>query len=109
MSNSALYLNSEFEIQSSEHELRMSHWILSPKIIHKFTNTVLLDLSSTVWDLYNVNEKDDKLVITLRCYPNGDHFVNIHAIKGESVLSIENTKMDADTLKKHLNHLINAV
>lgn len=109
MNRSALYLKDEFEIQTYEHEIRMSHWIFCPRIIHKYTNKVLVDLSNTLWDLYEVREDREKLNITLRCYPNGDHFVNIQAIKGESVLSIEDTKMNADTLKKHLNHLINAM
>ncbi|MDQ8034076.1 MAG: hypothetical protein REJ50_18875 [Bordetella sp.] len=59
----------EIEIVLDAREARMSHWICSPRITHRPSGKVLLDLHQTDWDLTASVEQPDILQLHLRRYP----------------------------------------
>jgi hypothetical protein len=47
----------------------MSHWINAPVVERVSDGAALLDLSEDVWDLCDVGEEGDSLVLVIRKYP----------------------------------------
>jgi len=58
-------------VEYSETEVRMSHWIRSPRVIRTSDSSVLLDLWNTSWDASTTfsPHEDHALFLALRCYP----------------------------------------
>ena len=61
-------------------EMRMSHWINAPVVEHVSDGAVLLDLSEDVWDLCDVGEEGDTLVLVIRKYPGHTNGVEVRIL-----------------------------
>ncbi|MBI2893915.1 MAG: hypothetical protein HYY06_10210 [Deltaproteobacteria bacterium] len=56
-------------IQWYEHEVRMGHWIVSPRVLDEDTGETLLDLWGTSWDATASFPGTGLVRLALRCYP----------------------------------------
>lgn len=62
----------QYEIEIRSREMRMSHWVDTPKIVDKKTGLSLLDLHDSLWSVRDIEwKKKGKLELTLARYPNG--------------------------------------
>jgi hypothetical protein len=59
-----------FCLQCLPVEMRMSHWLALPRLVESATQTVLLDLTATLWSAQRFQWVDGShLLLELRCYP----------------------------------------
>jgi hypothetical protein len=58
----------------------MSHWINAPVVERVGDGATLLDLSEDVWDLCDVGEDGDTLVLVLRKYPGRTNGVEVRIL-----------------------------
>ena len=61
-------------------EMRMSHWLNAPVVEHVSDGTARLDLSEDVWDLCDVGEEGDTLVLVIRKYPGHTNGVEVRIL-----------------------------
>jgi hypothetical protein len=61
-------------------EMRMSHWINAPVVERVSDGVALLDLSEEVWDLSDVGEEGDTLVLVIRKYPGRTNGVEVRIL-----------------------------
>jgi hypothetical protein len=60
--------------------MRMSHWIDAPVVKRVDDGATLLDLSEDVWDLCDVKEDGDILVLVIRKYPGHTNGVEVRIL-----------------------------
>ncbi len=58
-----------FRVEFQAFEMRMSHWVETPRVIHAPTGRVLIDLWGTLWDASVKQEQPGQLALILREYP----------------------------------------
>lgn len=58
----------------------MSHWIAAPVVERVADGAALLDLSEDVWDLCEVGEAGDTLVLVMRKYPGNTSGVEVRIL-----------------------------
>lgn len=58
----------------------MSHWVAAPVVERVSDGAALLDLSEDVWDLSDVAEDGDTLVLVLRKYPGRTNGVEVRIL-----------------------------
>ncbi|MBP8253050.1 MAG: hypothetical protein KAX40_11855 [Herpetosiphon sp.] len=63
-----IFCHGRYHVQTIAVEMRMSHWINAPIVVRISDGAVMLDLSDDVWDLCQVNEAGDTLVLVMRKY-----------------------------------------
>jgi hypothetical protein len=69
MSKTSTYLDGRLQILVEPSEIRMSHWIDSPKVVDTRTGSSVLDLHGGLWDLLEVVELPPSIVLRMRKYP----------------------------------------
>lgn len=58
-----------FRVEFQEFEMRMSHWVCTPRVTHVPSGRVVLDLWGTLWDGSPETDADGRLRLSLREYP----------------------------------------
>jgi hypothetical protein len=67
-----------YKVEFDEREMRMSHWVCSPRIIDVNSNKVLLDLWNTQWDAEVSFEDSGEVLLSLRHYPGNISGFDVH-------------------------------
>ena len=76
-------------------EMRMSHWVDAPAVRNASTGATVLDLSSSLWDLWSYREEAGDLVLVLRKYPGTSPPVEVRVLpEGDAF------RLGADTLTR---------
>ncbi|MFJ1300754.1 hypothetical protein ACILG0_12355 [Pseudomonadota bacterium AL_CKDN230030165-1A_HGKHYDSX7] len=81
--------NDEIEIVLEAREARMSHWICSPRVTHRPSGQVLLDLHDTAWDLTASVEQPDTLQLHLRRYPGNRQALTLTLRRADLALQLD--------------------
>lgn len=70
MSETTVHCDGRLAITVEPREMRMSHWLYAPRVVDLQQQTVLLDLSESLWDLLGTaNETANGIELVLRKYP----------------------------------------
>ncbi|NBF02952.1 hypothetical protein GV819_11700 [Pseudomonas sp. Fl5BN2] len=69
MSDDEGFFQGRLTLNTAWREMRMSHWIASPRLVECGSGRVLLDLHGSLWDLLSSHESADALDLSLRRYP----------------------------------------
>lgn len=74
------YCSERYRVRTVPSEMRMSHWIDAPVVERVADGVALLDLSEDVWDLCEVGEDSDTLVLIMRKYPGNTNDVEVRIL-----------------------------
>ena len=80
MDEQRTYCGGRYRVRTVPIEMRMSHWLNAPVVERAGDGVVLLDLSEEVWDLSDVAEEGDSLVLVLRKYPGRTNGVEVRIL-----------------------------
>ena len=80
MDEQRTYCGGRYRVRTVPAEMRMSHWINAPVVERVADGTTLLDLSEDVWDLCDVSEDRDTLVLVIRKYPGYTNGVEVRIL-----------------------------
>jgi hypothetical protein len=80
MDEQRTYCSGRYRVRTIPAEMRMSHWIAAPVVERVSDGVVLLDLSEDVWDVSDVAEEGDTLVLVIRKYPGRTNGVEVHIL-----------------------------
>ena len=80
MDDQRTYCSGRYRVRTILTEMRMSHWINAPVVERVSDGITLLDLSEDVWDLCDVGEEGDTLVLVLRKYPGRTNGVEVRIL-----------------------------
>ena len=80
MDEQRTYCNGRYRVRTVPAEMKMSHWINAPVVERVSDGTALLDLSEDVWDLSDVGEDGDILVLVIRKYPGRTNGVKVRIL-----------------------------
>ena len=80
MDEQRTYCSGRYRVRTIPAEMRMSHWIDAPVVERVSDGAVLLDLSEDVWDLCDVGEDGDTLVLVIRKYPGRTNGVEVRIL-----------------------------
>jgi hypothetical protein len=80
MDEQQTYCSGRYRVRTIPTEMRMSHWINAPVVERVGDGATLLDLSEDVWDLCDVGEDGDTLVLVLRKYPGRTNGVEVRIL-----------------------------
>ncbi|MBN2003618.1 MAG: hypothetical protein JXA21_09705 [Anaerolineae bacterium] len=63
--------NRRYVVELDVYEVRMSHWISTPRVRDAVTGQLILDLSKTMWHADNVqwDAAGNQVILTMRHYP----------------------------------------
>ena len=80
MAEQRTYCNGRYRVRTILTEMRMSHWINAPVVEHASDGATLLDLSEDLWDLCEIGEDGDTLVLVIRKYPGRTNGVEVRIL-----------------------------
>lgn len=66
------------QVEFDQYEMRMSHWVYSPRITNVKTRKILLDLWGTQWDAEVSFENNGEVALSLRHYPGDIPGFTVH-------------------------------
>ncbi|MBN3575924.1 hypothetical protein [Vibrio neptunius] len=91
METNQYFFNGKYQVATSAHEMKMSHWVHSPVIRETSSGKVILNLEFTAWGLRSVTESNERLVLILYRYPDGnsDYCVEVDPINRVVLISGE--------------------
>ncbi len=64
-------LQGKYRLTTLPHEMKMSHWVHPPVLVHTETNEHILNLAGNRWDLRSAKESQDTIILQLARYPDG--------------------------------------
>jgi hypothetical protein len=80
MDEQPTYCGGQYRVRTVAAEMRMSHWINAPVVERVADGAMLLDLSEDVWDLCDVGEDGDTLVLVMRKYPGYTNGIEVRIL-----------------------------
>lgn len=80
MAEQRTYCNGRYRVRTVSTEMRMSHWVNAPVVEHASDGSTLLDLSKELWDLWEIGEEGDILVLVMRKYPGRTNGVEVRIL-----------------------------
>jgi hypothetical protein len=80
MDEQQTYCSGRYRVRTVPAEMKMSHWINAPVVERVADGATLLDLSEDVWDLGDVGEEGDTLVLVMRKYPGRTSGVEVRIL-----------------------------
>jgi hypothetical protein len=80
MDQQRTYCSGRYRVRTVPTEMRMSHWLNAPVVERVSDGAVLLDLSEDVWDLCDVREEGDTLVLVIRKYPGHTNGIEVRIL-----------------------------
>jgi hypothetical protein len=105
MDEQQIYCNGRYRVRTIPVEMRMSHWINAPLVERASDGAVLLDLSEDVWDLAEVREDDDTLVLVMRKYPGRTNDIEVRLLPKPGQYELEGTVRTREELLSALRAL----
>lgn len=80
MNEPQTYCSGRYRVRTVPAEMGMSHWINAPVVERVADGAILLDLSEDVWDLGDVSEEGDTLVLVMRKYPGRTNGIEVRIL-----------------------------
>ncbi|MEO7328927.1 MAG: hypothetical protein ABI193_10135 [Minicystis sp.] len=100
--DASTYLDGRLQIVLDRDEVRMSHWIESPRIIDMRTGQMILDLQGSLWDLLEVLELPPSIVLRMRKYPGSSAPVELVITPDQPGGVLGGTRLDEASLRAAL-------
>ena len=88
MNVDALYCSGRYRVRTFTVEMRMSHWLDAPSVTRATDGGVVLELSEDIWDLQDVQEEGEILLLVLRKYPGRTNGVQVRVLSPSPAFSL---------------------
>lgn len=105
MDEQRTYCSGRYRVRTVPAEMKMSHWINAPVVERVSDGTALLDLSEDLWDLCDVGEDGDILVLVIRKYPGRTNGVEVRILPEPDRYEIEGKVRTREELMSALRAL----
>src|SRR5690349_21554551 len=88
MVTDGIFCAGTYRVETESVEMRMSHMIAAPLVTRVADGTAVLDLTQDIWDLQDVREEGEVLVLVMRKYPGLTNDVEVRILPGDNRFDI---------------------
>lgn len=104
MTIDGIFCNGRYRVTTVSCEMKMSHWLDAPVITRVEDGAIILDLSQDIWDMEEVREEGDVLVLLMRKYPGLTNGVEVRIFPDDDSFSIAGQNITRQELIAELSH-----